>query len=639
MRGAWWTAPSPIILDFRVKSPIFRGIEKRKKERDMPTTTETATGLPARDTIEDKYKWDLTDLYGDEKAWEDEFSAAKDLIARASDFSGKLADSPATMYECLTARSDLDRMCGDLFQYARLSRDLDNRASKFQAMVDRVSALSSEAAAAYSFVEPELLEIEDDRLREMAAQFERTDVYDFYIKELIRSRKHIRSREVEEVLAQSVVVARGADSVFTMLNDADIQYGEIEDEDGKRVALTKQRFAKFMDSSDRRVRRDAHEAFYLPYKEHVNTLSASLSAAVNADIFYARAHRFDTALEAALDRHNIPVSVYHQLLDTTEANLKGLHDYVRLRGRLLKIEDMRPYDMMCPLVPDRDYEVAYDDAVNQIIEALKPLGDEYIKTLTDGFRSRWVDVFETDGKGSGAYSWGNYGSHPFVLMNYNDTVDNMFTLAHEMGHALHSYRSNAAQPYPKAQYSIFVAEVASTLNEGLLAQHLLGKAGDDRDKLYLLNRQIDNAVGTFFNQVLYARFELRTHEEIEKGGALSPDMLNQLWGELTQQYYGPDLKVDPLTPLKWSRIPHFYYTYYVYQYATSFAASQAILEKFNAGEQGIIDKYLNLLAAGGSNYPIELLKVCGVDMSTPDPVEATLRLFEKQIAQADVLTK
>lgn len=605
----------------------------------MPTSTETATGLPARDTIEEKHKWNLADLYADEKAWEDEFAAAKDLIARASRFAGRLAESPEVMYECLTTRSDLDRMCSDLFQYARLSRDLDNRVSKFQAMVDRVSALSSEAAAAYSFVEPELLEIDDDKLREMASQFERTDVYDFYIEELIRSRKHIRSKEVEEVLAQSVVVARGAGSIFTMLNDADMQYGEIEDEEGKKVRLTKQRFAKFMDSSDRRVRRDAHEHFYAPYKEHVNTLSASLSTAVNSDVFFARTHRFETALEAALDRHNIPVSVYHQLLDTTEANLKGLHDYVRLRGRLLKIEDMKSYDMMCPLVPERDYEVAYDDAVNQIIEALQPLGEEYVRTLTEGFRSRWVDVFETEGKGSGAYSWGNYGSHPFVLMNYNDTVDNMFTLAHEMGHALHSYRSNAAQPYPKAQYSIFVAEVASTLNEGLLAQYLLRKVEDDRDKLYLLNRQIDNAVGTFFNQVLYARFELRIHEEIEKGGALSPDMLNKLWADLTQQYYGPDMHIDEFIPLKWSRIPHFYYTYYVYQYATSFAASQAILEKFNAGEEDIVDKYLNLLAAGGSNYPIELLKACGVDMSTSGPVEATLRLFEEQVAQADILTK
>lgn len=604
----------------------------------MSTSTKTASGLPARDTIEDKYKWNLADLYVDDQAWEDEFSAARDLMARAPRFSEKLAESPATMYECLTTRSDLDRMCSDLFQYARLCRDLDNRVSKYQAMVDRASALSSEAAAAYSFVEPELLEISDERLREMASQFERTDVYDFYIEELIRSRKHIRSKEVEQVLAQSVVIARGADSIFTMLNDADIQYGEIEDEEGKTVRLTKQRFNKFMESSDRRVRRDAHERFYVPYKEHINTLSAALSTAVNADVFYARAHHFDTALEGALDRHNIPVSVYHQLLATTEANLKGLHDYVRLRGRLLEIDDVKPFDMQCPLVPDRDYGVLYDDAVSQIAEALQPLGEEYIQTLTEGFASRWVDVFETEGKGSGAFSWGNYGSHPFVLMNYNDTVDNMFTLAHEMGHALHSYRSNAAQPYPKAQYSIFVAEVASTLNEGLLAQYLLGKVADDRDKLYLLNRQIDNAVGTFFNQVLYARFELRIHEEIEKGGALSPDMLNELWGELTQQFYGPDMHIDPLTPLKWSRIPHFYYTYYVYQYATSFAASQAILEKFNAGEEGIVGKYLNLLAAGGSNYPIELLNACGVDMSTSEPVQATLRLFEKQVAQADVLT-
>lgn len=606
----------------------------------MTTNTKTTpTALPARDNIDTKHKWNLADIYATEEAWETEFNNAKTLIGKAKDFSGKLTESPQLLYACLETRTELSVIASDLYQYAHLSRDLDNRASKYQAMVDRAAALLSDAGAAYAFVEPELLKIDEKQLVELAAQFEKTDVYDFYIRELIRSRKHIRSEEVEEVLAQSAIVARGSDSIFTMLNDADLQYPSIKDEDGNEVKLTKQRFAKFMESSDRRVRHDAHQAFYSAYKEHVNTLGASLTSSVNTDIFYSRARHFESCLHRSLDGNNIPVEVYHSLMNTTEADLKGLHAYTALRKRILKLDKIMPYDMTCPLFPDQDYEVTFEQAVAETIEALQPLGEEYISKLKEAFDSRWVDVFETEGKGSGAYSWGNYRNHPFVLMNYNNTVNNMFTLAHEMGHAMHSLHSDNNQPYPKSHYSTFVAEVASTLNEGLLLQHLLKKTDDKRDKLYLLNRYIDNTFGIFFNQVLYARFELSIHEQVEKGGALSPDILNKLWGDLTQKYYGPDLIVDDLTTYKWSRIPHFYMTFYVYQYATSYAASQAILDKIVSGESGIIERYLNLISAGGRDHPIELLKQCGVDMSKPDPVKATIKLFGEQVEEMDRLTR
>ncbi len=301
------------------------------------------------------------------------------------------------------------------------------------------------------------------------------------------------------------------------------------------------------------------------------------------------------------------------------------------------MDEIHTYDLMCPLFPDNDYEVPYSQAVENTLRAVKPLGEKYYTALKTAFDSRWVDVYETQGKGSGAYNWGSYTAHPFVLMNYNDTVDNMFTLAHEMGHAMHSHLSSKALPYSKSQYSIFVAEVASTLNEGLLLLDLLEKAKDKSEKLYLLNRYIDNTWGTFFNQIMYARFELMIHQEVEKGGALSPDYQNDLWRELTQKYYGPDLTMDELTPLKWSRIPHFYMTYYVYQYATSYAASQALLDKVINGEEGVIDRYLELLSSGGKDYPIELLKKCGIDMSTPAPVEATIKRFGEQVDELDKL--
>jgi len=600
---------------------------------------EKSKSIPQRSDIDDKYKWRLSELYKTEEDWEADYKKAQTLIAKAEDFRGKLESSAELLYKCLVTQSDLGLICENLHFYAKRSQDLDHRVSKYQAMTDRAAMLASQAGAAYSFAEPELLKIDDKKLMGMAGKFPDTNIYDFYIRELIRSRAHIRSAEIEELLAQSMMVARGPYSIFSMLNDADTKYPVIKDEDGNDIQLTKQRFAKLLDSSVQRVRRDAHEAFYSAYKDHINTLGASLSSSVNKDVFFSRARNYESCLHGALDSGNIPVSVYHSLLDSTEANLAGIHKWIALRKKILKLDNIRPYDIMCPLFPDQNYEVSYEEAVEEVLQAVAPLGEKYREVLKDSFDSHWVDVYETEGKASGAYSSSNYSSHPIVLMNYNDTIDNMFTLAHEMGHCMHSYLSNKTQPYPKAHYTIFVAEVASTLNEGLMLQHLLKKADDKQKKLFLLNRHIDNTFGTFFHQVMYARFELMIHEAVEKGQALSPDTLNQIWEDLTKKYYGSAITMDDFSKYKWSRIPHFYITYYVYQYATSYTASQAILDKFLAGEEGIIDKYLGLLSSGGSDYPINQLKMCGVDMTTPAPVEATLKLFAEQVNEVERLTQ
>jgi oligoendopeptidase F len=433
-----------------------------------------ATALLKRSDIERKYTWQLSDIYPSDEAWEADFKRAQELIDSARQFTGRLAESPATMYHCLSTQSELGIIVARLYQYAHLNKDLDNRVSKYQAMTERAAVLGSQGGAAFAFVEPELLTIDEARLVEMSRQFPKTDEYDFFITELIRSKAHIRSAEVEELLAMSTTVARSADNIFTMLDDADLTYPVIKDEQGQDVQLSKQRFMKFMESSDRRLRKDANEGFYSSYQAHINTLGASLAAAVSKDVFYAKARRYESSLHGALDSDNIPVAVYHALIEATEANLTGFHDYVRLRKRLLKLEDIRPYDMICPLFPDQDYEVPYDAAVKEVIAACAPLGEEYVARLAEGSAGRWIDVFETEGKGSGAYSYSTYTVHPYVLMNYNGTVDNMFTLAHEMGHALHSRLANSTQCYPKARYSIFVAEVASTLNEGLLLQQIAG---------------------------------------------------------------------------------------------------------------------------------------------------------------------
>ena len=608
----------------------------------MGTATENRTAgkaVPTRDQIDNRYTWNLADLYASEDAWEADFKKVQQLTEKASAFAGRLNESPETLYDCLKARSDAGLIISQLFQYAKLNQDLDNRVSKYQAMTDRAATLASQFRAAFSFVEPELLSIDEKKLLEMANQFPKSDEYDFYIRELIRTREHIRTQEIEELLALSTQATRGPESIFTMLDDADLEYPVVTDEDGNEIQLTKQRYAKLLESQNREIRQAANDGFNSVYKAHINTLGATLGSAVNADWFYARARKFGTSLESALFGDNIPTSVYHSLLDTTEKHLDGLHHYIDLRKRLLEIDAVHTYDLVCPLFPEADYEVEYEQAIEEILEAVSPLGKEYGQVLRNAFGSRWVDVYETAGKASGAFSWGSYSAHPFVLMNYNKTVDNMFTLAHEMGHALHSHLSNSTQPYPKAQYSIFVAEVASTLNEGLLLQHLLKKADSTRTKAYLLNRYIDNTMGTFFNQVLYARFELLIHEEIEKGGALSPDQMVELWTDLTKKYYGPALGVDDYTGIKWARIPHFYMTFYVYQYATSYAASEAVLDKMLAGEKGMVGKYLELLSSGGKDYPINLLKKCDVDMSGPAPFEATLKRFADQVAELDNLAQ
>jgi len=602
------------------------------------SATTASKSIPQRADIADKNKWNMADLYADDAAWEADYKRAQGLVTAASTYIGKLRNSAETLYEALTNRSDLLQICHNLYQYAKLNQDLDNRVSKYQAMTERAAMVTSQANAAYAFLEPELLQIDDERLRQMAKRFPKTDVYDFYIINLIRTRKHIRSAEVEELLAQAAMIARGPDTIFSMLDDADIKYPAITDDKGVEIQLTKQRYAKLMESPVQDVRRRAHESFMSVYRDHVNTLGATLASSLQKDLFYARARHYESCLHDALDTFNIPVEVYRSLIEVTEGNLQGFHKWMAVRKKILQLDKLYPYDIYCPLFPDQNYEVPYDQAINEVKEAIKPLGPQYGEILRKAFESRWVDVYETEGKSGGAYSWGNYATHPFVMMNYNNTINNMFTLAHEMGHALHSYLSNKTQSYPKAQYSIFVAEVASTLNEGLLLQHFLKKTTDVKQKLFLLNRQIDNTMGTFFHQVFFANFELMIHDLVEKGEALSPERACQLWDEFNKRYYGPAVTVDELSRYKWARIPHFYMTFYVYQYATSYAASQAILTKFLAGEKGIIERYLTLISSGGNDYPINQLIQCGVDMTTPDPFLATLRLFEKQVDEVMRLT-
>ncbi len=586
-----------------------------------------STTIPQRTDIDERYTWRLSDIYPDDSAWNVDYDRVTKLLGEAPGYSGRATESASTLWEILELSSEVSQLLGRLYQYAYLNKDLDNRESKYQEMVRRVTQLSTQVAAAFSWLEPELLKQDDDTLRSLAQQFPDNDRYDFYIEELIRSKAHVRSEEVEEVLATAGLMSTGPEQIFSLLDDADIDYPTIKDADGHDLKLTKQRYAKLMESPHREVRERAHVGFYEPYNDLRNTIGAALAASVNGDLFFVRTRRYESSLHRALHGDNIPEAVYRGLIEATEKNLDGLHRYMALRARVLKIDAVRPWDLYNPLFPDADYTVPYDTAVASVIAACEPLGDRYVRRLRDAFESRWVDVYETQGKGGGAYSFGNYNTHPYVLMNYNDSVDNMFTLAHEMGHAMHSTLSNETQSYQKASYSLFVAEVASTLNEALLMEKLIAEADSDRTRMYLLNKQLQDTLGTFFNQVMYAHFELAIHEEVENGGALSPDAMTKLWGDMNDQYYGPSYDGDDLAPLKWARVPHFYRAYYVFQYATSFSASAAIMTMIADGDSQAVERYLTLLAAGGRDHPIELLRHCGVDMETPAPVEATLATF------------
>jgi len=592
--------------------------------------------LTQRSDISDKYKWDLTDIFADQAAWDADFEKFKNGIELFAKYQGTLND-PNMLLECMLVKDSVELIGDNLYVYAYLKLDEDNRVSAHQEQAGKIAALYSKFSQATSFIEPEILSIDNDKLRSMLNANPELDQYRFYLEDLIRQKEHILSAEKEELLAQAGQMAGTASNVFNMINDADISYGEVYDEDSNLVQLSKQRYYAFLESEDRRVRRDANQAYNEAYLNYVNSLAATLSGSVKKDYFYSQARGYETCLDMALDSDNIPDDVFHNLIDAVNANLEPLHKWASIRKRLLGVDTLYTYDMWVPVLPDMKREFEYEEAKEMVLEGLEPMGNRYLTDFEKGLTSGWIDVFESEGKGSGAYQWGTYSIHPYVLLNYNQQLGDIFTLAHEMGHAMHSYYTNKNEPYRSSGHSLFVAEVASTLNEALLLNYLVERADDDRKKLYLLNRQLDNTMGTFFHQVMYAHFEMMIHEEIEKGGALSAELMNQWWADLTKKYYGPVLTMDDMTPYKWSRIPHFYMTYYVFQYATSYAASQAIFDKFMAGESGIIDKYLNLLKAGGSDYPIELLKGCGVDMAKPDAVKATIDRFAQQVDQVEQL--
>lgn len=593
--------------------------------------------LLKRSEVPAEYKWALEDLFKDENAWKNEYETAEKLIgAYQEKHEGRLSQSAEALFLALSESSKINLMVERLYVYANQKLHEDTADSDSQAMAGKAQNIVVKLENATAFVEPEILAMPACKLEEFMKD-ERLSDYRQTIDNLVRNREHILSAREEELLSSVSEFSGAAEDIFSMFNNADIKFPEILDENGEMKAITHGRYVTFMESANRRVRKDAFEGLYHTYDKYKNTLAAIYNAAVKKDAFYAKVRNYNSSLEAALGSSNIPVAVYDNLIEVIHESLPVFHRYVALRKKCLKVDELHMYDVYATLVAEADMKVSFDEAKKIVLEGLKPMGEEYLAALKEGFDNKWIDVYENEGKRSGAYSWGAYGTHPYVLLNYNDTLNNVFTLAHEMGHALHSYYSDANQTYDNAGYRIFVAEVASTCNEALLIRHLIAKTTDKKEKAYLINYFLEQFKGTMFRQTMFAEFEKITHELVEEGETLNVKLLNDIYRELNVKYFGPDMVIDDEIALEWARIPHFYTAFYVYQYATGFAAaialSRRILEK---GEEGVKD-YMKFLTGGCSKYPIELLRLAGVDMASLEPVREAMKMFEELVSELGIL--
>lgn len=599
----------------------------------------TNNALPKRQDIDSRFKWKLEDIYSDISVWEQDFKRVKEMAEQIKGFQGKLAENAQKLLECFKKSDELLSLNDKVFVYARMKRDEDNANATYQALTERASSLATEVYSAISFIVPEMLSIPEDTLLSYVNSNNELSVYLFMIKENLRQKEHILSEREEQILAMSSEISDTAGDVFTMFNNADIKFPYIKNEEGEEIEVTKGRYVAFLESKDRRVRKDAFEAVYSSYKKMRNTLAASLTGNVKKNRFYSLVRKYPSALEASLDNDNISVNVYTNLIETVNKNLPLLDRYLKLRKKVLKLDELHMYDLYVPMVEEFDKKIPYEDAKTIVAEALKPLGEEYITYLKKGFDSSWIDVYENEGKTSGAYAWGSYKTHPYVLLNYQAKINDVFTLAHEMGHALHSYYTNMTQPYVYSEYKIFVAEVASTVNESLLMRYLLPRASSKQEKAYLLNHYLEEFRGTVFRQVMFAEFEKMIHEKVEQGDALNAQELSDMYYGLNKKYFGETVNVDEDIAMEWSRIPHFYSSFYVYKYATGFSAATAIAEKILTEGKPAVDKYLEFLKSGGSNYPLELLKIADVDLSTPQPIQDALDVFEKTLDELEELLK
>lgn len=591
--------------------------------------------IKKREEADPKDCWKMEDMFPSDEAWEASFLKLKEEAEDFRSRKGTFAAGPREFYQALQKQDEIQLMIERVVVYAsqRYHQDMGNR--RYQEMAGRAQTAAAQAADALSFVSPEILEMGEEKIETFMKQLPELEHYRRMLEEELRVREHVLSPELETVMAKTQEMADSPQQIFMAFNNADAKFGTVADADGKEVPLTAGSYGLLMESKDRSVRKEAFRKLYRVYEDHKNMLSATFSANLKQAQFYAGMRHYGSALEAALDGGNIPVSVYDNLIAAVHEKLPAMYQYMELRKKLLHLEDLHLYDVYVPLVERPEKEIPFEEAKKIVKEGLSVLGEDYVRLLEEGFDNGWIDVYENQGKRSGAYSWGAYGTHPYVLLNYNGNLNAVFTLAHEMGHAIHSYYSDAAQPFTYAGYRIFVAEVASTCNEALLIHYLLEHAKDDGEKAYLINYFLDQFKSTLYRQTMFAEFEKLAHEEMAAKGSLSAEGLCEMYYELNRKYFGPGVEVDQEIAMEWARIPHFYTPFYVYQYATGFSAAIAISRKILNGEPGILEKYKRFLSGGSSMDPIDLLKICGVDMTAPEPVKDALEVFESYIRELE----
>ncbi|MBO6141514.1 MAG: oligoendopeptidase F [Ruminococcus sp.] len=594
--------------------------------------------IPKRNEIDKEFTWAIEDIYPTDEAWADDLVRLKAMPERIAAFKGRLSESGDTLLEFLRLSDEISVLVDSLANYAQRKSDEDTAVSKYQAMTGQLMSCYVEINSAGSFETPELIAISDERMAKLYKEQPELELYRLNLDRVRRKKAHVLSENEEKILALAGDALSTPENIFSMFSDADLKFPDALDKDGVAHQVTHGSYTPLMQQSDRVLRKSAFESMYHTYDKFKNTMASTLSAQIKSVQFYSKARKYNSSLEASLEAHEVPVEVYTNLIEAVHQNMHYMYDYVALRKKLMGLDELHFYDLYSHIVSDVEMKITFEEAKETVLKALAPMGEDYLNIMREGFNNRWIDVYENEGKTSGAYSAGAR-VHPFVMLNHKDTLNCMFTLAHEMGHAIHSYLSNKNQPVAYSDYVIFVAEVASTCNEALLMQYLLKTTDDKRQKAYLINYFLEQFRTTLYRQTMFAEFELKINELVAAGESLTADMLNNIYMELNKLYFGEGMTYDPEIALEWARIPHFYYNYYVYQYATGYSAAIALSTRIlNEGESAVKD-YIGFLSGGCSKDPISLLRGAGVDMASAKPINDALKLFGELIEQMDELMK
>lgn len=579
--------------------------------------------------------WNLRDIYDTEDSFSEDVKRLEVLIKDFSSGQGTLGSGAVSLLSILRLYEEMNQIFEKLYVYANQKAHEDMADARYQKMSKEMQVMATRLSQAEAWLEPEILALPSEKLEGYFEEEEQLGSYRRFVDQITRKRSHILDAQGEALLSRVNELGQAPSDIFAMFNNADIRFPQAEDGSGEKRELTQGTYISCLESRDRVLRKHAFEALYSVYGQFVNTLAATYYANAKQADFFARERHYRNAMEEALDGSSIPTSVYEKLVEAVHDRLPAMHRYVRLRKKMLGLDELHMYDVYVPMVKAPEKKYTFREAKEMVKRGLAPLGEDYQKLLQEGFDGRWIDVYENQGKRTGAYSWGAYGTHPYVLLNFHGTLNDVFTLAHEMGHAIHTWHSNEAQPYLYAGYRIFVAEVASTCNEALLIRDLMNRTEDREEKMYLINHFLEQFKGTMFRQTMFAEFEMITHDMVNKGGVLTAQQLCDTYLELNRKYFGEDMVSDGEIAYEWARIPHFYTPFYVYQYATGFAAAIAISSRILSGEPGIVEKYKKFLSGGSSMDPIDLLKICGVDMSSGEPVLAALDVFEEYLEKLE----